>query len=535
MSLSTATHETFSLADSQGRWVLVSTILASSMAFIDGSALNVALDALQKDPLLRASGLDIIWIQNAYLLLLASLILIGGALGDRYGRKRVFGLGIAIFATASLLCGLAPDTRVLIGARALQGLGGALMVPGSLAIIAALFQPSERGRAIGLWSAASTITTVGGPILGGFFVDNLSWRYVFFINLPLAMLALYGLSRFPENRDENAPARLDFLGAGLAALGLAGLTYGLVSLNGGEGGTTTAEAAQAASAGLPASVALAVGIAALIAFVLVELRAPHPMVDPRYFRSRTFTGVNLMTAFLYGALSGSLLFLPLNLTQAQGYDASQAGFVLLPFSLMLAILSPWAGGLLDRYGARLPLTVGPAIVGLSFLLFAANGITGGLGDFWTTFLPPILVLGLGMGITVAPLTASVMSALPADKSGVASGINNAVTRSAQAIAVAIFGAVALSIFTGALAGQLSDSTLPAEAQAAMLADSDQLGNTQPPADLSDAQDAEAALAVRWAFVGAFRAVMLIGAAMCALSAALAFAILRDEPAKSTTS
>lgn len=526
------TADRFSLSQHTGRWILISAICASSMAFIDGTALSVALDALQKDPQLRASGLDLIWIHNVYLLMLASLILIGGVLGDRFGRKRVFGLGIVLFAGSSLACGLATSTGMMIVARGIQGVGGALMVPGSLALIAALFVPGERGRAIGIWSAASTITTVGGPILGGLFVQWLSWRFVFFINLPLALIALYGLRQFPENRDENAPQQLDYLGAGLVALGLAGLSYGLVSLNDQIGA-----AADTADSGGSAVIALIIGIIALIAFALVEARSRHPMVDLRVFRSRTFSGVNLMTAFLYGALSGVLFFLPLNLLQIQGYNPSQVGLALLPFGIILAVLSPWAGGLLDKYGARIPLTVGPAVVGSGFALLAANGITSGVDAYLLTFFPPVVLIGVGMGITVAPLTASVMGALPAEKSGVASGVNNAVTRSSQALVTAIFGSIALLFFTATLTTRAEALPLEADARAALVSSARQLGNTQPPDGLPTALAEQVQMAISLSFVETFRLVAVVGALLCFISALLSLVILRPEArivAKSTT-
>ena len=343
----------YRVSDRAGRWILLTTVLASSMVFIDGTALNVALAEIQDE--LHATGVELLWIVNAYLLFLAALMLIGGALGDRYGRKRVFGYGISLFALASFVSGLSPSTQFLIAARAVQGIGGALMVPGSLAIIAASFSSSDSGKAIGIWSSASTVTTIGGPILGGVLAGAGLWRAVFFINLPLAVLALYGLRHVPESRDENAPERLDYPGAALAVLGLAGLAYGLITL--GDRGLKTA----VRDADVVAS--LVAGIAVLILFVMVERRSPAPMLRMSLFESRTFTGANVMTCFLYGALGGALFFLPLNLIQVQGYDASIAGFTLLPFSLLLAGLSPLAGAFADRYGPRLTLTVGTSLDG----------------------------------------------------------------------------------------------------------------------------------------------------------------------------
>jgi EmrB/QacA subfamily drug resistance transporter len=485
------------------------------MAFIDSSALNVALEALQRD--LQATGAELIWIINAYLLFLASLILIGGSLGDQLGRVRIFRIGIIVFALSSLACGLAPNTTLLILARAVQGVGAALMVPGSLAIISALFEDSERGRAIGIWSAASTITTLGGPLVGGIAVDQLSWRMVFFINLPLALLALYGLRHVPENKNESASREIDYPGAALIILGLAGLTYGLVTI--GDQGIEVS-----------AVIAVIVGILALIGFVIVEARSAHPMIDLRLFRSRAFSGANLMTAFLYGALGGALVFLPLNLTQVQGYNAAGTGLTLAPFGLTLALLSPWAGSLIDRYGPRLPLTVGPLIVGVGFALLALNGLTNGPGDYWVTYFPAILVMGIGMGITVAPLTATVMGSVPAAQSGVASGINNAVTRSAQVLATALLGAIALTVFASALDARTADIEMSEENRAAMMEAAGDLGNTALPDETDTAVRREVAAQVPLAFIDMFRTVMWIAAGLAWTSAALAALIVRRDDA-----
>ncbi|NLX10310.1 MAG: MFS transporter [Chloroflexi bacterium] len=510
----------YAVSERTGRWVLFSTILASSMAFIDSSALSVALAALQDD--LNATGAQLIWVVNAYLLFLASLMLIGGSLGDHYGRKKIFTLGIVIFALSSLAAGLSPSVEVLIGARAVQGVGGALMVPGSLAIITAVIQSGDRGKAIGIWSAVSTITTIGGPILGGILAGAGLWRFVFFINLPLAALALYGLQHVPENRDENAPNRIDYPGTVLTVLGMAGMTYSLIEM--GDRGVR-------AALGDPLIViAFLTGVLALIVFVFVEYRSPHPLVPLRLFRSRTFAGANLMTAFLYGALYGALVFLPLNLIQIQGYDASIAGLVFLPFDIMLAVLSPWAGSLMDRIGPRIPLTVGPAIVGVAFLLLAAPGLTAGPSDYWTTYLPGILVFGVGMGITVAPLTTAVMSAVPSTQSGTASGINNAVTRLSQALATAALGAVALTVFTGALADRTTGLDLSPAMQQEVEAQGRRLADAEPPADLSTEQQAQVQSAIDRSFVEMFRVVLIIAAAMAFLSAILAGILVESNPA-----
>ncbi len=505
-------------SDSRGVWILLATILASSMAFIDGTALNVALDAIQRQ--LGASAAQLLWIVNGYMLTLAAFLLLGGALGDRFGRNRIFGAGIALFALCSLACGLAPNVGFLIAARFMQGVGGALMVPGSLAIITATFSPAKRGGAIGAWSAFSTLTTVAGPLIGGFLANAGLWRFVFFINLPLAVVALAALLRVPETRDANASGQLDYAGTVLVALGLAGLTFGAIELGAG-GGTDVAPAVSFA--------ALGAGLLALVAFVFVEARSRNPLVRLSLFRSRTFSGTNLMTFFLYGALSAVTFFLPLNLIQVQGYSATLAGVAFLPFSILLITLSPLMGRLTDRMGPRLPLTVGPAIVALAFALLALPGITGGPRDFWISFFPGVIALGLGMGVTVAPLTTAVMSAVPASDVGVASAVNNDVTRSAQVLALASLGGVALVTFSLALRGELASLPLAEGARQAVLAGSGQLGHTPIPSGLDPALHAAVSHAIALAFVDMFRVVALIGAGLALLSALLSWLFVQARP------
>lgn len=507
-----------SLSTTVGRRTLIAAILASSMAFIDGSALNVALPVLQDD--LGATGAELLWIVNAYLLFLGALMLLGGALGDRLGRRRVFGAGIALFGAASLACGVAPTTATLIAARAVQGVGGALMVPGSLSLLTATVADDERGRAIGYWSSATTITTVGGPILGGLFADVGFWRGVFFINLPLAALALWALGAVPESRDEDAPERLDYPGAALTVFGLGGLTFGLIQL--GERGVAEA-------LGRPLTViGLAAGVLLLLVFVWWENRSAHPLVRLDLFRSRTFSGANLVTGFLYGALGSAIFFLPLNLIQVQDYPASAAGFTFLPFSLLLTVLSPFTGDAADRYGPRRFLIGGPLLVGVGFVLLALPGVTGGAGDYWTTYFPGVLFIGLGMGVTVAPLTSTVMGAVPSRQSGTASGINNAVSRQAQVIGLALFGAIALGIFGVALDRELDDAPLTPAQVEAVQNDSSELANAAPPGDWNEADTAAAKAAIDSAFVATFRPLMVLGALLCALSAGLAALVIRPN-------
>lgn len=496
------------IAPQTGRWILTATILASSMAFIDGSALNIVLSDIQDG--LNASGAEMLWIVDGYLLFLASLILVGGSLGDHLGRKRIFMIGIVLFTIASFLCGISPNTELMIVARMVQGVGGALMVPGSLAIISASFPPGERGKAIGTWSAFSSVTTVLGPVLGGAMAEVDFWRGIFFINIPLAVVTLWILANYvPESRDEQAK-KLDLPGALLVTLGLAGLSYGFIEAP-GQGFDNP---------GIIAS--LIVGFAALILFVMVESRSQHPMVPLKLFESPTFSGTNIMTFFLYGALAVATLFLPLNFAQVQDYRRIEISLALLPFVLSLTLLSRWAGTLVDRYGPRLPLTVGPAIVGTGFFAVTLPGLTNGFAEFWTTYFPGILIMGIGMGITVAPLTTAVMGSVSSRQAGVASGVNNAVARTAGVLAIAILGALALFSFRSALEDRTESIQLSQEERDTLKKNASDLGNTRPPESLDETAQSAIKSAVRSAFVETFRLVLILTAILAWLSAALAW-------------
>src|SRR6266496_386989 len=384
-----------------GRWVLAATTLASSMAFIDGTVVNVALPALQAN--LNATIVDVQWVIEAYSLLLAALLLVGGSLGDHYGRRRIFLIGTALFALASAWCGLAPNTAQLISARAAQGLGAALLVPGSLAIISSSFPENERGRAIGTWSGFSAITTAIGPVIGGWLIEHLSWRAIFFINVPIALLIIFiSLWRVPESSDKESKG-LDWLGAILITFGLGALVYGLIESSGLGFGDRSVLAALIAAAIL------------LAAFLVIETRLPNPMLPLALFRSRTFTGANLLTFLLYGALGGSLFFLPLNLIQVQHYSATAAGAAFLPFILIIFLLSRWSGGLVERYGPKVPLIAGPLIAAVGFALFIPSGIGG---SYWQKFFPAIFILGIGMAVSVAPLTTFVINSATTNSVGI---------------------------------------------------------------------------------------------------------------------
>jgi len=434
------------------------------------------------------------------------LLLVGGSLGDHYGRRRVFVIGVVIFAVASGLCGLAGNIRHLIAARAIQGFGAALLVPGSLAIISNSFSEQERGRAIGVWSGFSAITTGIGPVLGGWLIEHVSWRAVFFINLPLAVVViLISLRHVAENSDRET-TRVDWLGAILAALGLGALIYGLI------------ESSQVGFKDRSVIMALAAGVVVLLLFLFVESRLSSPMLPLTLFRSRTFAGTNLLTFLLYAALGGTLFFLPLNLIQVQHYSPTAAGAVLLPFILIMSFLSRWSGGLVARYGPKLPLVVGPVITAVGYLLFLLPGIGG---NYWTNFFPPAVVLGLGMAITVAPLTTTVMSSIGQDRAGTASGVNNAVARTASLVAIAVLGVVMIHVFKTSLNARMSRTNLPASVAQSLQTQSIKLAAIDIPKDLNPEAHRLIRRAIDESFVFGFRWVMIIGAALAAASAVTA--------------
>ncbi|MCW2536240.1 MAG: Transrane efflux protein EmrB/QacA subfamily [Modestobacter sp.] len=406
------------LGTAPGRWVLLATVLASAMALLDATAINVALPTIGADLGSSLAGLQ--WSVTGYTLALASLILLGGALGDRYGRRRIFVTGVVWFAAASLVCGLAQSTGQLVAARVVQGIGGALLTPGSLAIIQSSFRPVDRARAIGLWSALGGVAGLLGPSFGGFLVDAVSWRWVFGVNAPLAVLTLLATRHVPESRDPTAHGRFDVPGAVLCALALAGLTYALIAAGNDPGGT-------------PVVVAGVVALAAGAAFVVRERRTADPMLPPAMFADRQFTGANLSTLAVYGALGGASFFLVLQLQTVLGYDATLAGAAMLPSTLALILLSARAGALAQRIGPRWPMTIGPLVAATGMLLLTQVGAGS---PYWTGVLPGSLLLGLGMSLVVAPLTATVLGAAPGALAGVASGVNNAVARAAQLLAVA---------------------------------------------------------------------------------------------------
>lgn len=411
---------------SQGRWVLVATVLGSGLAAIDATVVGIALPAMGKDFDVDLAALQ--WVVTAYTLTLAGLLLVGGALGDRFGRRTVFVIGVVGFAAASLLCGIAPDIRTLIAARALQGVGGALLTPGSLAILQASFTPEDRGKAIGAWSGLGGVATALGPFLGGWLIETASWRLIFYINLPLAALVVWlAVRHVPETRDPQADGPVDALGGALVTVALVGITYGLIT---GPGAGWTAP---------EVLIGLLGGAALGVAFVVRERRTGSPILPLELFRSRGFTVTNLVTFVVYGALGGVLFLLPIQLQQVGGFSAVAAGVSLLPVTLIMLLLSTRSGALAARIGPRWQMSIGPVVTGLGLVLLVRVGADA---EYAKHVLPAVVVLGLGLSIVVAPLTATVLAAAPAEHAGAASAVNNDVARAAGLIAVAVLPAAA---------------------------------------------------------------------------------------------
>jgi EmrB/QacA subfamily drug resistance transporter len=496
----------------RGRWILGATILGSSMVFIDGTVVNVALPALQSS--LNATAVDVQWVVESYALFLAALLLLGGSLGDHFGRRRIYGIGVVLFALASIWCGLAPSISQLIVARAVQGVGGAMLVPGSLAIISASFPEEERGQAIGTWSGSTAITTALGPLIGGWLIEHISWRAVFFLNLPLAVIVLFlVVLRVPESSNKEDSKKLDLFGATLATLSLGALVYGLI---------------ESSRLGLQSPVvigAMSAGVIIFAVFILVESRVQHPMMPLSLFSSRNFAGANLLTLFLYASLAGTLYFMPLNLIQVQGYTATAAGAATLPFILIMFLLSRWSGGLVKRYGARRPLVVGPIIAAAGFALFLRTGVGG---SYFTTFLPAIIVLGFGMAISVAPLTTTVMNSVTQSHAGIASGVNNAVSRTAGLLAVAVFGLIMFHAFNSCLDQRLNAMQIPVDARHSLNTERLKLAAAEIPTGLDEQTRVAIRKTIDECFVFGFRRVMLVGAALALAGSVLAWLTIRSK-------
>ena len=499
------------------RWVLLVTVLASGMAFIDATALNVALPAIQSQ--LHASGTELLWIVNAYAIVTAALILFGGALGDSFGRVRVFAIGIGLFVVASLGCALAFNTEALIVCRAFQGLGAALMIPGSLSLISTTFEPSRRGRAIGIWSAWSVVMTALGPIIGGLFADAGLWRAIFLINLPIGLLSLAILvKKVSLGSVGNRSQSLDYSGAFFSMLGLASLNYGLI---------------EAATRGwsdhlVVASLVLSGG--SLLAFLWNESKSACPLLPLSLLRDRTFVVASQLTLCFYSGLYGMLFFLALNLIQVQNYPASVAGLAQLPVMLMVILLSPLAGSIVDRYGPRVPLTIGGILATCGFLLLARPGLTTGASEYWVHFFPPLALLGIAMGMSAAPLSTTIMNAVPDSRIGVASGINSTLSRLSSVFGIAVLGPIAIHLFSQSLLLQAKAFSLSHDIMTALDRESRRLADAMPPPGMSPQITDAVDHAIRIAYVDAFRAVSCVAAAVVGLSTLLAAMLLERQSA-----
>jgi EmrB/QacA subfamily drug resistance transporter len=489
-------------------WILAATILGSSIAFIDSTVVNVALPALQSS--LHATVVDVQWIIESYGVLLAALILVGGALGDIFGRRLVFLIGLVIFAIGSAACGFSTTVAQLVAARSLQGIGAAALVPGSLSIISAYFDEQSRGRAIGTWSGFTAISTAGGPVIGGWLIEHVSWRWVFFINLPLAAaVILISLAFIPESKS-NSAQRVDWRGASLVTIGLGALVYGFIN-------TSNLGWHDPRVSG-----ALILGVLSLVAFVLVELREDTPMVPPSLFNIPAFTGANLLTLFLYSAIGVFFFLLPLDLIQVHGYSATAAGASTLPLTLLMFSLSRWSGGLVARYGPRLPLIIGPLIVAAGFIIFA---LVATQSSYWRSYFPAFLVFGVGLSVTVAPLTTTIMTSVDNDRAGTASGINNAVARVAGVLAIAIIGIVMVAAFRSHLHDALANLKLPPAALDSIHSNETKLAGLEVPPGLDARASASVHAAITQAFIYSFRLVLLVCAALALISALISWRMI----------
>ncbi len=500
------------------KWTLLATILASSLVFIDSTALNIAMPALQHD--LGLSGPQLLWVVNAYSLFLSALLLFGGAMGDLYGRNRIFGIGLFLFMIASIFCGISTNSIQLITARVFQGIGGALLIPGSLSILTAQFPSNKIGGAIGLWSTFSALTAVIGPLLGGWLAGIGLWRVIFFINIPFSVLVLWVIYfRVSESKNSEV-AKLDFTGAFFATLGLAGITYGFIeSANKGFGDTSIV-------------ISLIVGGLSSIGFILSQHFGKYPMMPLKLFSITDFSITNIATLFIYGGLGATMFFLPLNLVQVQGYSEVQTGLSMLPVIILIVLLSSVSGRVSDRIGARLFLSIGPLITGVGFFLFGHQGLTEGPAAFWGTFFIPTILLGIGMGLTVAPLTTTVMLSVSKNNSGIASGVNNTVSRMSSVLSIALLGAMVLYFFRQYLFQQMHDLEMPVELIETLNNAAINLGSTKPPVNTPPEMIEQVDLLIKTSFVKSFNRITLISAVAAWLSAVLCFLFIKNKKSNS---
>src|SRR5919107_1346593 len=492
-------------------WVIAATSLGSGMAFLDSTVMNVALPAVQTN--LEASAREVQWVFGAFAVVLAALLLLGGTLGDHYGRRRIFVLGAAIFAVGSVWCAIAPGPAQLIAARALQGTGGALLVPASLAIVGASFEGRQRAKAIGLWGALSGLAMAVGPVLGGWLVEDISWRVAFLITPAMAFVAIpIALRHVPESRDPKARG-LDLVGAAIVTIALGALVYGLI------------ESSASGFADPVVLAALLLGTLALWAFVFVERREDDPMVPPSLFRSKNFDGANLVTLLFYMSLTGSLYFVPFLMMQVHGYSAFVTGSVFLPFVAMALLLGRLGGYILDRFGEKVPLVIASLATAVGYALFAVPGVE--YGSYWISFFPAMVVQGFGMALAITPLTAVALGSVEGDHSGLASGVNNTAARVAAPLAVAVLGIFIYGAFSANLDERLDGMNLRGEVRSEIEAEQDDLGAAEAPEGGEAATAAHIERAIDKSFVAGFRTVMVVCVGI-ALASALAAALLIED-------
>lgn len=503
---------------SVGYIVLIATICAASMAFVASSSLNVALPAIQVE--LGARGADLIWIPNAYVMVQASLIVVTGSMGDHYGRNRVLLWGILLFGLASIICGFATTTNVIIAGRLAQGVGSSMIVPNSLAIVSAYFSRRGQGWAIAIWSAFTVFGAGIAPFFAGILTDLGMWRFVFFIHIPLGMFAAYLIIRYvPESFNREAPKRMSIFGAMLVVIGLAGITFGFI------------ESASFGFGSLEFIVAVGGGLLALVLFLAHEKDGRYGILPLWLFRSRTFTTANFISLVFHGVIQPALLYLPLNMIQVQGYSATFTGLSIIPLILVATLGSTLIGPILDRRGPRIPMAVGLVFVSIGFLFFGSVGVTGGESDYLGSFFVPVVLFGFGFGLSFAPLTMAAMASAPANNAGIASGVNSTLTRVGQVLVVGILGGLAITWFGQLLVNDPYIKTLPAEVQLALAAGSGDLVATSIPESLTLQQQETVSQVIKQAFASTFSILMWIGAAACAVCAVIAALVISDSELK----
>ncbi len=496
----------------QGNLILAATIIGAGMVYLDGTVVTVALPQIQKDFQASVSGLQ--WLIDIYILFLSVPILVAGSLSDRYGRRKLFNIGLVGFTLVSALCGAATDLNQLIVARIFQGIFGAVMLPGSLAILNTSFPPEVRGRTVGTWSAFTPLATAIGPLLGGWLVDNVSWRAAFYINVPLGIAALFiSLRYIPESKSKKVPESQDWLGAGLITVGLGGLIFSLI------------EGPRRGWADLLVWIAVFASLACLIGFGWVETRTKHPMIPFSLFKHRVFSGVTLATFILYFAMSGVFFFFTLNMQQIQQVSATKAGAAFMPIIILLFLISPWAGTFADKVGPRLPMIVGPVIIAIGFFMYIIPGVEA---NYWLTFLPATIVFGIGLGITVAPLTTVALGAVPTHLSGLASGVSNAVSRVATMLAVAMLGALMVIQFSVSLETRTQTFPLSDQDRQILQEEALDLGGAEAPIHLEPELKAGVEVAIDQAFVDAFRLMMGLCGILALISAAVSMATISNK-------